>query len=259
MPDMSKTLKVVDGENRELFISLGCAVENMQIAATHYGYESDYEYINGNIVVTFRKSENVTPDPLFAQIKKRHTHRGEFTGEKIPSDLVTILQNVEKEQNTDFAIFDGEDREFRRMPEMLEYFVVFTCDCDFHWFSSRFWNFAVSFGTKAAAPLAADRFRSVPPFGLKGSAVQQRKGDLPVRGVEQTLKRSAGNVHLPGRPFLRMLLQIAETQSLQLIHRDLHHLGVVTSPEPVSPDPGTDFAFFLRSRHDRLLFLCICT
>ena len=111
MPDMSKTLKVVDGENRELFISLGCAVENMQIAATYYGYESDYKYIDGNIVVTFRQSENIKPDPLFAQIKKRHTHRGEFTGAKIPEDLIKILQSVEKEQNTNFEIFDRETKE----------------------------------------------------------------------------------------------------------------------------------------------------
>lgn len=119
MPDMSKTLKVVDGENRELFISLGCAVENMQIAATQYGYKSDYEYIDGKIVVTFRQSETVTPDPLFDQIKKRHTHRGEFTGKKIPSDLIKILQSVEKEQNTDFAIFDGETNEAKLIKEKI--------------------------------------------------------------------------------------------------------------------------------------------
>lgn len=119
MPDMSKTLKVVDGENRELFISLGCAVENMQIAATQYGYESDYEYIDGKIVVTFRKSETVTPDALFDQIKKRHTHRGEFTGKKIPSDLIKILQSVEKEQNTDFVIFDGETNEAKLIKEKI--------------------------------------------------------------------------------------------------------------------------------------------
>lgn len=119
MPDMSKTLKVVDGENRELFISLGCAVENMQIAATQYGYESDYEYIDGKIVVTFHQSEKVTPDPLFDQIKKRHTHRGEFTGKKIPSDIIKILQSVEKEQNTDFAIFDGETNEAKLIKEKI--------------------------------------------------------------------------------------------------------------------------------------------
>ncbi|MBR6177509.1 MAG: nitroreductase [Bacteroidales bacterium] len=119
MPDMSKTLKVVDGENRELFISLGCAVENMQIAATLYGYESDYEYIDGKIVVTFRQSETVTPDPLLDQIKKRHTHRGEFTGKKIPSDLIKILQSVEKEENTDFTIFDGETNEAKLIKEKI--------------------------------------------------------------------------------------------------------------------------------------------
>lgn len=36
-PDFSKHLPVVDSNDRELFISLGCALENMQIAARHYG------------------------------------------------------------------------------------------------------------------------------------------------------------------------------------------------------------------------------
>ena len=37
-PDFSKRLPVVDPDDRELFISLGCAAENLRIAASHYGY-----------------------------------------------------------------------------------------------------------------------------------------------------------------------------------------------------------------------------
>jgi len=39
-PNFERSLPAVDPNNRELFISLGCAVENLCIAANHYGYES---------------------------------------------------------------------------------------------------------------------------------------------------------------------------------------------------------------------------
>ncbi len=38
LPDMSKSLPAVDPDNRELFISLGCATENLCIAAEAKGY-----------------------------------------------------------------------------------------------------------------------------------------------------------------------------------------------------------------------------
>lgn len=58
----------------------------------------------------------------------------------------------------DLAIFDREDRKFRRMPEMLEDFVVFTCDRDFHGISSCSCFFSVCFSTKTTTSFAADRF-----------------------------------------------------------------------------------------------------
>ena len=75
-----------------------------------------------------------------------------------------------------------------------------------------------------------------------------------MRGIQQTLQSPARNVHLPGRRFLGSFLQIAETQSLQLVDRNLHRLAVIIPPKAVTLDPGTDFTFFLRSRHDCLLF-----
>ena len=90
-PDYSKRLDVVDGNDRELFISLGCAVENLMTAARHYGYDSNYDFNGGKIVVTFSKQDVCNDDPLFDAIKMRHTHRGNFTGEKIPENL---LQNI---------------------------------------------------------------------------------------------------------------------------------------------------------------------
>ena len=104
-PDFTKRLAVVDSSDKELFISLGCALENMQIAATNYGYLSDYDYKDGRIVVTFTKSDSYTVDALFGQIKARHTHRGSFSGEKIPQTKIDSLKTIDNESNNCIHIF----------------------------------------------------------------------------------------------------------------------------------------------------------
>ena len=102
-PDFSKRLPIVDSSDIELFISLGCALENMQIAATNYGYLSDYDYTDGKIVVTFTKSDSCAVDSLFAHIKTRHTHRGSFTGEKIPQEQIEALKQIDNKSVATFA------------------------------------------------------------------------------------------------------------------------------------------------------------
>ena len=115
-PDFSKRLDVVDGNDRELFISLGCAAENLMTAARHYGYDSHYVFNDGKIIVTFSKQDVCNDDPLFDAIPKRHTHRGKFTGAKIPENLLqnipaNILQDVDNDDNASVMICDSESRE----------------------------------------------------------------------------------------------------------------------------------------------------
>lgn len=43
-PDFTRRLPVVDPDNRELYISLGCALEKLVIAAKSAGYDSEIEY-----------------------------------------------------------------------------------------------------------------------------------------------------------------------------------------------------------------------
>ena len=104
-PDFTKRLAVVDSSDKELFISLGCALENLQIAATNYGYLSDYDYKDGRIVVTFTKSDSCTADVLLGQIKARHTHRGSFSGEKIPQTKIDSLKSADNESTNCIHIF----------------------------------------------------------------------------------------------------------------------------------------------------------
>jgi|AGTN01.2.fsa_nt_gi hypothetical protein len=79
IPDFSKTLPVVDADNRELFISLGCAVENLCISASNLYYQSDMQIAeDGTITVLLTKSEAVIPDTLISQISVRQTNRNVY-------------------------------------------------------------------------------------------------------------------------------------------------------------------------------------
>jgi len=42
--DKDRWLKVADADQRELYISVGCALENLLIAAEHFGYAHQEEY-----------------------------------------------------------------------------------------------------------------------------------------------------------------------------------------------------------------------
>ncbi len=94
-PNYDKILSVVDFDNREFFISLGCATENLCITASQKGYDSDVS-INqeGIITVELIQNEHSDPDPLFRQIDVRQTNRSVFNGNIVPSDSIEILKAI---------------------------------------------------------------------------------------------------------------------------------------------------------------------
>ena len=74
LPNLDVALPVVDRNNRELFISLGCAVENLCIAASYFGYTTHIiECSIEAIVLELTKNDLTIEDSLFHQIEKRQT------------------------------------------------------------------------------------------------------------------------------------------------------------------------------------------
>lgn len=111
VPDLTKHLDVVDHSDKELYISLGCALKNLQVAAIHYGYDSDYVYEDEKIMITLNKkeeSDTTKDDTLFDAINKRHTHRGKFTGKIIPDEE---LQGIENKKNASVLIYNSDSKE----------------------------------------------------------------------------------------------------------------------------------------------------
>lgn len=94
-PDFSQELPVVDSDHRELYISLGCAVCNMRLAALQYGYAYTTQIIEEkkqtSIKINLEKTQT-TKDTLFEQIEKRQTNRSMYTGKSIDDAVLTPLQ-----------------------------------------------------------------------------------------------------------------------------------------------------------------------
>ena len=57
VPNFDVALPVVDHDNRELYISLGCATENLMISAKHFGYEAEIVE-NGRNGIRIRLTRN---------------------------------------------------------------------------------------------------------------------------------------------------------------------------------------------------------
>jgi len=89
-PDFTRRLPVVDPDNRELYISLGCALENLVIAAKYAGYDPEVEYFPAGeadecLLVTLKHVNAAEDNNLFQAIPKRHTNRREYNKQQIPA------------------------------------------------------------------------------------------------------------------------------------------------------------------------------
>jgi nitroreductase len=87
--DISRWQRVADGDQREMFISIVCAIENLTIAAAHFGYRTALDCLvscqRPGLVARLRflAGEVPTPsvgDPRFEAITRRHTNHGPYDG-----------------------------------------------------------------------------------------------------------------------------------------------------------------------------------
>lgn len=97
-------LPEADHDGRDLYISIGCMLENMIIAATHFGFSTSYIFIENSkdnhiIDVSFEKS-NVSSEKnekLFIKIPNRVNSRGQFKDEDLFEEVSKIIEFNNKE------------------------------------------------------------------------------------------------------------------------------------------------------------------
>jgi hypothetical protein len=109
-PDFSRSLPVVDPDGHALFISLGCALENLVIAAQHHGFSTKVEYFppeeSQDCLVVHLTPDNISADPeLFQAIPERQSTRAVYDGREIPSTDRQRLELASQQAGVQFRLF----------------------------------------------------------------------------------------------------------------------------------------------------------
>lgn len=98
-PDFSRALGVSDPTRRELYLSLGCALANLLVAAEHFGFQvAVEEFPGGEVHAVARLSlvsggtETQGNSVLFAAVAKRRTNRGKYENRAVPVDALQRLR-----------------------------------------------------------------------------------------------------------------------------------------------------------------------
>ena len=81
LPDFNRRTSIVDPDDHHLFVSLGCALENMVQASKAYGLQSVAQFDAAKDVVTVRlEPTKALASPLFHAIANRQCTRGIYNG-----------------------------------------------------------------------------------------------------------------------------------------------------------------------------------
>lgn len=114
--DSSRTLGAMDGLRRELWLGLGCAIENLVVAASHLGRDVAVTYLPSQadpdhaarLVLTPAPAR---PTPLFSAIARRHTNRAAYLeGAPLPGLEAAVAPHLNEPDVTLVWLTSGADR-----------------------------------------------------------------------------------------------------------------------------------------------------
>lgn len=92
--DDSRELPMTDPFNRQIFIGMGCFLEQLVIAASADGYTVDLTPLPEGDAGPIAKAvftQGANADPLATQILDRHCDKGTYTGAPLAADAITAL------------------------------------------------------------------------------------------------------------------------------------------------------------------------
>lgn len=121
-PDYTRSLPVVDSDNHALFISLGCALENLVVAANNKGYNENIEFHfnerEEHLKVRFTNHQIAHDQTLFLAIEKRQVTRNKYLEKQIPEPELQKLIDATRQEGVDVKIF--HKNEFEEMTPFIE-------------------------------------------------------------------------------------------------------------------------------------------
>lgn len=123
--DLDRWLKVADKDKREIYISAGCALENLVTAADYFGYDYKINYFpeegNEELVAGVELHENGKKgdsEHLINYITTRHTNHNEYDSKPIPKDDLDILSDLSDYDDIYVHLTDDPDIK-RKVDDMM--------------------------------------------------------------------------------------------------------------------------------------------
>jgi len=95
LPDVTRRCPAVDPDDHHMFVSLGCATENLIQAALAHGLkgEAQFDPASDAVRVTLEPTQAMTT-PLFTAIPTRQCTRGDYDGQPLSGEELTLLQRA---------------------------------------------------------------------------------------------------------------------------------------------------------------------
>jgi hypothetical protein len=95
-PDFARRTPIVDPDDHHVFVSLGCAAENLAQAGAALGKPGEVRFADGGLVYDYLTAAPA-PSPLCEAIRTRRSSRAPFDGNPVPvDDLIRLEQASEQ-------------------------------------------------------------------------------------------------------------------------------------------------------------------
>lgn len=108
--DFSRRTPVVDPDDHHLFVSLGCAAENLALAATAYGRSCQITFDPAAQAVTVVwEATRQAPTPLLEAIPRRQCTRTVYDGKPVPAERLAALHSAASVDGVDMRLITARD------------------------------------------------------------------------------------------------------------------------------------------------------
>jgi nitroreductase len=112
LPDFSRRTPIVDPDDHHLFVNLGCAAENLLLAAGARGLVGEARYVgdgDGSIVIDFVDGPSGR-SALFEAIPRRQSTRADFDGRDLPLQMLAQLERATAEPGVQAAVITDRQK-----------------------------------------------------------------------------------------------------------------------------------------------------
>ena len=119
--DMTRRCPAVDPMNHHVFASLGCAAENMVVAANAFGLHGDVSYSDVDDSLTL-SVDTTTPrqPPAFNAIPERQCTRTAFNGKQVPEAALKQIEEFARSDSVDIVLLTADAQKVK----LTEYVVA---------------------------------------------------------------------------------------------------------------------------------------